>query len=245
MKKLVKNIKWIDVRIGLISLMAIILFSFTNQKNQSREVKEIKVNFKNEDSHFVTSEDIRNLIENNLPNTSYVNRTIVDLNNLEDAVLNNKLVGDAEVYLNVNGEIIVEIWQKKAIGRVVSHQNSFYIDEHGEDMPLSDVFSKRVPLVQGDISNENRNSIQKMLVLISNDNFLQSDLAGIVIENTNNVSLISRNNKFQILFGSFDEMERKLNNYKAFVQYGLHEEIGIEQYKKINLQFTQQVVCTK
>lgn len=84
-----------------------------------------------------------------------------------------------------------------------------------------------------------------MLDVINGDEFLKQEITGISIQPDEVIYLKSRVNKFQILFGSFNEMERKLMNYKAFMQYAMNENIDIDSYKKINLKFTQQVVCSK
>ncbi|EHO04823.1 cell division protein FtsQ [Myroides odoratimimus] len=245
MKKLFKKIKWSDVRILLLCGLLLFLYSFTNKRSNDREVKDIDVVFKESEEHFVTSSEIRNLLKNKFPKISEINRSVLDLNNLEKNVLKNELIRNADVYLTIDNKIIVDIWQKKAIGRVIDGDNNYYLDELGKMMPLSSNFSDRVPMVQGKVNKSNERDIKEILELINKDEFLREDITGIVIEPKGTLMLISRTNRFDILFGGFDEMEIKLQNYKAFVQYLIRENVEQEKYKYINLKFTQQVVCTK
>ncbi|WP_267740245.1 cell division protein FtsQ/DivIB [Myroides injenensis] len=245
MKKILNRIKWIDVRILCVCAIAILLYSFSNKRNDNRSIDDVDVVFKGEDRHFVTPMEVRNLVKKNFPNTSVINRTILDLNNLENALLKNELVRDADVYVTVDGKLKVDVWQKTAIGRVITDNESYYLDDNGKKMPLSSNYTERVPLVTGVITKANEGELMKMLKVLNNDEFLKKDITGVTIKGDETIMLFSRTNKYDILFGTFDEMERKLANYKAFVQYGFKEKVDFDNYKTINLKFTQQVVCTK
>jgi cell division protein FtsQ len=61
---------------------------------------------------------------------------------------------------------------------------------------------------------------------------------------TGGLKMRSRNYSYEIQFGRPINIEKKFNNYKAFLQDAVKDTL-IEQYKTINLKFTQQVVCTK
>ncbi len=61
-----------------------------------------------------------------------------------------------------------------------------------------------------------------------------------------NGSLImqNRNYDYTIDFGKIINIDRKFKNYKAFFQKAVSDST-LNNYKKINLKFTQQVVCIK
>ncbi|WP_237717483.1 hypothetical protein [Myroides injenensis] len=54
------------------------------------------------------------------------------MNNLENALLKNELVRDADVYVTVDGKLKVDVWQKTAIGRVITDNESYYLDDNGK-----------------------------------------------------------------------------------------------------------------
>jgi cell division protein FtsQ len=54
----------------------------------------------------------------------------------------------------------------------------------------------------------------------------------------------NREYDFEIDFGRPIHIKDKFNNYKAFFQKA-EEDSLLTKYKKINLKFTHQVVCTK
>jgi cell division protein FtsQ len=111
-------------------------------------------------------------------------------------------------------------------------------------MPLSENLSARVPLVSGSINESNNKNLIAVFRYIFNDNFLKKNIIG--VEVFENGSLIMRNREydFEIDFGRPIHIKDKFNNYKAFFQKA-EEDSLLTKYKKINLKFTHQVVCTK
>lgn len=169
---------------------------------------------------------------------------MLDLNKLERELQKHSMVAAAEVYTSIDGVLTADVVQKIAIARVVGDKESHYIDAQGNDMPLSQNYSARVPMVEGVVNNANRNKITTVLQAIAKDEFLTKSITGIVVQPDQTLVMKSRNHNFDILFGRSSEVERKFANYKAFLHYASKDTL-IETYKTINLKFTQQVVCTK
>jgi len=49
---------------------------------------------------------------------------------------------------------------------------------------------------------------------------------------------------FKVQMGNINHLEKKINNLKAFYKQSLKEKT-LNNYSKVNLQFDNQVVCTK
>ena len=126
----------------------------------------------------------------------------------------------------------------------ISKLTSFYIDNKGNRMPLSEIQTARVPLVLGEINDKNEKEMYDLLWFIYNDDFLKKNITGIEILPSGSLRMTNRNYKYDIEFGKTIEVERKFDNYKAFFQKAVHDTL-INKYKVINLKFTQQVVCSK
>ena len=56
--------------------------------------------------------------------------------------------------------------------------------------------------------------------------------------------MLNRKYNFKIDFGQLINVEQKFKNYKAFFQKVVLDS-SIAEYKKIDLRFAEQVVCTK
>jgi cell division protein FtsQ len=154
------------------------------------------------------------------------------------------MVEKSDVFVTVDGVLMVEVKQRTPIGRVFDDLGSFYIDYEGNSMPLSEVNTARVPLVSGEITDKNRKRISEVLKKIYDDDFLKKNIIGVQVLAGDDLLMTNRNFDYQIEFGKIVNVEKKFKNYKAFFQKAVLDST-LYKYKRINLRFTQQVVCTR
>jgi cell division protein FtsQ len=183
------------------------------------------------------------LIENN-SNVSTIRKDKLDLNKLEQVLNAQEMIEKADVYVSIDGVLKTVVKQKTPIVRVFSNEGSFYIDSEGGMMPLSDDFTARVPLVSGEINKKNNKDLFRLFKIIYDDAFLQKNIIGIQIMPSGSLLMRNRNYNYQIDFGGLINIEQKFQNYKAFFQK-VSLDNTLDKYKKIDLRFTEQVVCTK
>jgi cell division protein FtsQ len=98
--------------------------------------------------------------------------------------------------------------------------------------------------VTGEIDSIEKEKLHLLLNYIHDDEFLKKNIIGVQVSAKGTLRMQSRNYDYEIQFGMPVNIEKKFNNYKAFLQDAVKDTL-IEQYKTINLKFTQQVVCTK
>ena len=153
------------------------------------------------------------------------------------------MVKNAEVYLTVNGEIRANVKQRKPIARV-STNASYYIDDEGSFMPLSSNYTARVPLVKGYVEKNKLNNIFLIAKKIFNDKFLKTHIVEIYQKQDETILLKMRMLDFEIVVGDLKMLDKKINNLKAFYQKAKKDK-SLNKYSKVNLQFENQVVCTK
>jgi cell division protein FtsQ len=193
---------------------------------------------------FLTHQMVNNLLIQNLGGSSRIQKDKVDLNTLENTLNHHEMIEKAEVFSTIDGFLNTRITQKTPILRVISDDDSYYLDKKGDRISLSTNFSARVPLVVGEISKEKRKSYLNLFNEINNDNFLSKNITGAQIMPSGNVVLTNRSFDFKIAFGKPINVKKKLKNYKAFFHHAIKDTL-IKEYKEINLMFTQQVVCKK
>ena len=111
-------------------------------------------------------------------------------------------------------------------------------------MPLSSNFTARVPLVTGSINKNNLKNIYKVANKIKNDEFLMKNVIEINQDSKQTIYLKLRQCDFTVKLGDVNSLDKKINNLKAFYQKNLHDKT-LNNYIKVNLQFDNQVVCTK
>lgn len=223
--------------------LVVFLYAFTSAKNGQRKVAKPTIEFLDEQKPFITHENVSKLlIQNREPVTSVPKETL-DLNTLELSLNSNAMIEKAEVFLDVNGNFSAIIKQKKPIARVLK-SDSYYVDSKGGFMPLSSNFTARVPMVTGTVSKKNLNTVFAIASRIDADDFLKKNVVEIHQNENESIDLKLRQCKFTVQIGTLEYLDKKINNLKAFYKKATQDK-SLDKYSKVNLQFENQVVCTK
>jgi cell division protein FtsQ len=225
-------------------VLVVFLYSFSYKRNAQREIKKCDIVFVGENQGFIKKEMVNKLLIENRSLVSGIKKEHLNLDKMEQSVNKYPLVEKSEVYVTVDGVLRAEVKPRTPIGRVFNDESSFYIDDKGVLMPLSDVTTAHVPLVSGTITNKNRKSLAAVLKKIYDDDFLKKNIIGVQITPENDLEMYNRNFDYQIEFGRMIHIDSKFKNYKAFFQKAITDS-SLVKYKKINLRFTKQVVCTR
>ncbi len=235
---------WVNVRLILMVIAVIGLYSFTGNRNEARNLKKSVVVFKGGQDLFLTEAMVNKLFIENYVVVKSTAKETLDLNKLERLLDNNKMVEKSEVFVTVDGVLKTIVTQKTPVARVETDDLSFYIDYRGSVMPISENYTARVPLISGEASETNLSYMKGVLKMIYDDPFLRKNIIGIKILPTRGLVMKNRNFDYDIDFGRTINSEEKFKNYKAFFQKAVKDSVLL-RYKKINLKFSQQVVCTK
>lgn len=239
-----KFLKWENLRLVLMFALVAFLYSFTSMRNEHRKLAKSVVVFTDDSSPFIRQEAVNKLLIENKTDASGIQKVDLDLNQLEKSINANPMIEKSEVFVSIDGVLKAVVKQKTPIARLFNETGSFYIDYQGSIMPLSDEFTARVPIVSGEINNLHQDEFSQLLRFVYDDDFLKKNIIGIQISPSGGLKMRNRNFDYEIEFGQTVNIERKFNNYKAFYQKAVQDS-SLHQYKKINLTFTQQVVCTK
>ncbi|MEZ4801871.1 MAG: cell division protein FtsQ/DivIB [Gelidibacter sp.] len=228
--------------IGLLILVGF-LFAFSSMRNSERKVSEPIVKFLGEENLFVTHETVSKLLIVNQESVTNKPKEIIDLNDLETALNSNPMIKEAQVYINVDGQLTAEINQKTPIARV-STNASYYVDNDGSYMPLSTNYSARVPLVTGVVEKNNLYNVAVVARKVQSDEFLKKNVVEIHQNENRSIDLRFRKDDFTIQLGSLKLLDKKINNLKAFYQKAMRDST-LNKYSVVNLRFDKQVICTK
>jgi len=223
--------------------LVLFLYAFSSFKNNSRLVKNVNIQFMGSNNVFITTEMVNKLLIQSQEKPYFLHKDDIDLRELEFLLESNSMIKSAQVYLTVSGVLMAKVEQKVPIARV---QNSevFYIDDQGFRMPLSTQHSARVPVVYGIVEEEDLKRVFKLALTAYNDTFLKTYLTEIHQNKNKEISLKLRLLDFEVSVGNIDNLEVKLKNLKAFYQKAKKDNM-LDIYKSVNLQFDNQVVCTK
>ncbi|RNC84105.1 MAG: hypothetical protein ED556_11630 [Winogradskyella sp.] len=237
------RVKYGYIKVLVLLVLVGFLYAFTNARNKTRIIDEPMVEFSGSENLFLTHENVSKLLIQNPNGLNNKDKEIIDLNELETALNSNPMVKNAEVYMSVIGRLSVEIEQKRPIARVYTNA-SYYVDDEGSYMPLSSNYSARVPFVTGTVYKSKLDQVYKIAKYIDEDDFLKQHVIEIRQDENKNISLRLRKYQFIVELGQLDNLEKKVNNFKAFYKKA-NKDKTINAYSRVNLKFESQVICTK
>jgi len=233
----------------------LIIISLGFSIKQSRQLKCAGVRVDITDSiqkQFVRSNDIRQWVNRNHPAIFGQPLGAVNLRKIEDGLRKLQSVEDVTVYTNVFdngvksfGALVVKIKQREPVFRVVGSGRAFYMDKYGKVIDWSPRYTPRVLIVGGIVSAEYaRKRLLPLINFINDDSFWSAQIDQVYVNAVGELSMIPRVGEQIILFGVPEDFQIKFRNLKALYTDGFKNG-GWSIYKTINVEFRNQIVCTK
>lgn len=236
------KIRWEHIKILFSLSLVIFLFSFSSKRNSSKNITGKEIVFLDNLPRFIGLDAVNKLLIQNESDTSSIAKETLDLNEMEKRLSENPMIAQAEVFMTIDGVLKAHIRQRKPVARIASSA-TFYIDDTGTEMPLSGLYSARVPLVTGEAEG-NFEPLSRLLATIEKDPVLRQQIIGIHIESEQDFYLLPRVYNYKIAIGEVENLDQKFKNYKAFYQKTIKDST-ITNFSQINLKFDKQVVATK
>ncbi len=231
--------------IAIISFLGFLVLSgLMIRRNQERVV--VKVYSKNnskEGSDFINDSIVRLMITKKMKLDS-VKIKDVKVDSIEGWLSQNPFVKKADVYKTPKGELVTEVVQKKPVVRIKDRVSEYYLTDEYDKIPLSEVYTINALLVEGKIDSVEYKPLVDLVIFINGDNLLKKNITGIQKEHKNSFILKINKGDFDIGFGNLKNFEEKFTKLKLFYEQYLSK-IGLNQYKRINLQYKNQIVAEK
>ena len=226
----------------LFFVLTVILGMVMHQRNQKRVVTLQHVSWEDDRPIWMPKDSVNKLLTLALSDSVSAFKSGLNLRNIEQTFNQNAWVEDAQSYVSVDGGVGVHVTTKIPIVRIQS-DSSYYVDNRGEPFPLSVFKSVQVPFVYGNPTVEQRHALIDVVRQISKDTFMSDHIVayewmpeGLIAE--------PRHQEYFIVLGTPDQLHNKIKNYKAFYAK-MQDSTVLKTYKKVNLSFHGQVVCSK
>lgn len=214
-------------------------FSLKRFNNAPLEKISIKMNHEGTAVYFLDENEVKSLVKSENPG-----QKIGDLNipALEQKLNKLPAVDSANVYLNLNGNLNLDIKQRIPVFRIVNGDSDFYVDAKGTEFPLSKNYSHPCMLVTGDVKQSEYIQLATLITKINKDDFSKKFFIGIA-KNKKDYSLLTSDGFYRVEIGDLDNIDFKVKGFKAFVERFLVN-TSPEKYSKISLKFDNQIVTT-
>jgi cell division protein FtsQ len=244
----------------------LILLGFAGNKKNNRMALGLRVTIQNiNNNYFIEPADIESLL--NARGRELKGKPMHDINipMLEKIIYTNPYIDKAEVYSTIDGYVNIDVVQRNPLIRIINTENEhYYVDEKGEFIPVSEKFSKPVVVANGYIydryslqnldysapvpGNDNVKPVMVQLVevakFLNTNEFWNDQIEQIYVNEKAELELIPRVGGHNILIGTSEDLDLKLQNLMVFYQQGASK-VGWNNYSTINLKYIDQVVCTK
>ncbi len=258
MRRVLNILTWLGLVIYLIVVLGLVTEKVSKSPCYSLQIVIMDSSY----IHFVSSNDIYNLIIQDQVNIMGSELEKINTKELEEKIRNTPFVKTTEVFKNSNGRLNVCITQKEPIIRVMDKRGiGYYIDKDANIMPLGKYYTARVVVATGwdlteRLSGKNLLKLkddkeyQKILELyqlglfIYNDDFWKAQIEQINLTESGEFLLIPRVGAHIIEFGDISSYEDKFLKLYALYNQGFKNK-GWNNYININLKYKDQIVCTK
>lgn len=240
-------------------LLGFIVWSVNKREHSLSQGLKIEVEPMANGRNLLTTGDIQKIIQRSFvfdlteENVPLANLKVGEIEKILEA---EPFVLDAEVYVDAQNKLFVHASQRTPVIRVIDKDNqTYYMDESGRRMPMSDHSTARVIIATGEIppytpdfQDPRKKHLIKYLFdlakYIRDDDFLNPMIEQIHVNARREFTLIPKVGKQKIEFGKFQDVEDKFNRLEIFYKEGMSRE-GWNKYKTINLKFRKQVICQK
>lgn len=232
--------KYRILKIFVVVVLLAFLLNFSLNRFSTKP-QRLKVNLTQDTPvYFVKEATVESMVKKSNPSGKV---GTLDIPTLEKKLNSIAAVDSANVYLNLNGILNVDVKQRVPIMRINNGNNQYYVDSKGIEFPLSTNFSYPCMLVSGDIPKADYQKLQKLISEINQDDFNKKFFVGINRNANNNYELLTDEGNYKVEIGDLDKLEFKLKGFKTFAEKYLIYQDPMK-YKKVSVKYDNQIVTT-
>ena len=238
MKNKYRILKIVITVIILGFLLSFSLTRFSNQKMKDNKIS-VKLNSDGIKVYFIDENDIKKIVDKENPS-----RRIGDINipELEKKINGLPAVDSANVYLNLNGKLNLDVKQRVPVFRLNKDGKDFYVDQKGVEFPTYSNYSYPCMLVTGDVKKEEYEKLAELISKINHDDFSKKYFIGIS-KHKDDYHLLTSDGNYKVEIGDLDNIDFKVKGFKTFVEkYLVYQDP--QKYNKVSVKYNNQIVAT-
>ncbi len=217
------------------------LLSFSLKRFNDKPLDKVSVNLTQTKNpvYFIDEKDVKEIVSKLNPSKKIGD---LDIPELEKKLNKLPAVDSANVYLNLNGKLNLDIKQRVPVFRLNKDDKDFYVDEKGNEFPTSPNYSYACMLVTGDVKKSEYRKLAELVNKIDKDEFSKKYFIGISKED-GGYNLLTSEGSYKVEIGDLDRIHLKVKGFKTFVEkYLVYQQP--EKYSKISVKYDNQIVTT-
>ncbi len=234
--------KYRILKIAITVIILGFLLSFSLKKFSGQKITDEKISVKmNEKTpvYFIDEKDIKQIVIKVNPSGKVGDLNIPELEKKINAL---PAVDSANVYLNLNGKLNLDIKQRVPVFRLNYNGKDFYVDEKGTEFPISKTYSHPCMLVTGDVKKNEYEKVAELVSKIDKDDFSKKYFIGIS-KNKDSYNLLTSEGNYKVEIGDLEHIDFKVKGFKTFVEKFLVFQDS-QKYSMISVKYDNQIVTT-
>jgi cell division protein FtsQ len=234
--------KYRILKIAITVILLGFLLSFSLKKFSGQKITDNKISVKmNEKTpvYFIDEKDIREIVKKENPSGKVGDLNIPALEKKINAL---PAVDSANVYLNLNGKLNLDIKQRVPVFRLNKEGRDFYVDEKGTEFPISKTYSHPCMLVTGNVKKDEYEKLAELVGKIDKDDFSKKYFIGIS-KDKDDYNLLTSDGNYKVEIGDLDNIDFKVKGFKTFVEkYLVYQDP--QKYSMVSVKYQNQIVTT-
>lgn len=249
-KKMLLTIVWM-----VTGTVAIVLLVAAAKNQNGKLCKDVRVNIKGVDgTAYISKQQILKTISGGRPDLmqGQLIKTF-DLQQLEELLETNLWIRNAELFFDNNDVLHVDITEREPVARVFRENGeSFYIDDMGEQLPITNDQVARVPVFTS-YPNETtaarvkdstlQQQVKEMGSYILKNDFWMAQVDQVNISNYE-FELMPKLGNHVILFGNGETVAVKFNRLYLFYKQVM-QKTGWNYYSTLDVRYNKQLVAVR
>lgn len=239
-----KKILFVFLWLVVIAMITTLLV-YSNKDYQSLRCHryDIKIDINGKDT-LLFKKDINQIVKKCCDSLIGKRYSRINMERIEKSLNDNKYVKEAEVYSDLSGNITLHVVQHVPVLRIITNENaSYFLDLEGNKIDIDR--PAHVLIAHGFFNSDT--SFQEVLSLfkcIQHDDLLRVQIGEIYRSENGIYQLSPVVGSHEIVLGRADNFEEGLSKLKLFYENEM-DDLAWKEYKKIDLRFRDQVVCSK
>lgn len=261
--KILLIVLWIAIAAGVVVMMG-----FANATHSEKNCRSItcRIDYKGVQP-IMSGNDLITEINKKFGKPQSKTISEIDLAGITSFLRNNPTLENTNAFLTVEGDLIINADQCIPVIRYFTTDGlQHYIDKNGRIMPVNPKYQYRALIGTGQIENSmtdgknifsvpaKKSSLRSRLqslydlhqvaTIVVSDSTLNALIEQVNITASGKMQLVTKVGSHIVYLGDSTDMAEKLENLKSFYKYGLVK-TGWDKYLKVNLEYKNQIVCTK
>lgn len=207
---------------------------------------------------FISQADVKKYLEKGYGCYTGVALDSIDLKKIEQIVDSRSAVLKSQAYVTKDGNLHVDIVQRRPVVRFQKQDGGFYADAEGFIFPLQSSYASHVQIIDGDIplaansgykgeikdpkELEWFRKIMNLVNYIEANKTWRGKIVQIHVDPNRDIILIPREGKERFILGQPEELEEKFMKMKKYYTAIIPEK-NSGAYKTVDLRYRNQIVC--